>query len=110
MKKPVLSSNELAAAVVSLQPTCDNLDSSQRWIVRNGKLHKTFVFKNFTQAFGFMTQSAIVSEKMDHHPEWSNVYKTVEVDLITHHSKGITVLDIELAQRMEEIYQSFSRS
>ena len=61
---------------------------------------KTFTFKNFSEAFGFMTRAALVAEKLDHHPEWFNVYKTVEVRLNTHDAGGLTELDFELAKRM----------
>ena len=64
---------------------------------------KTFVFKDFSQAFGFMTRAALVAEKMDHHPEWRNVYKTVEVVLATHDAGGVTRLDIQLAMAMNAI-------
>ena len=62
---------------------------------------KTFVFKDFNQAFGFMTRSALLAEKMDHHPEWFNVYRTVEVTLSTHDAGGVTEKDIALAKAME---------
>lgn len=68
------------------------------WVVKDHKLHKTFQFKNFIQAFGFMTQVAIVAEKQDHHPEWSNVYNKVVVDLVSHDSEGITSRDVRLAR------------
>ncbi|MCP3474657.1 4a-hydroxytetrahydrobiopterin dehydratase [Bradyrhizobium sp. CCGUVB1N3] len=61
---------------------------------------RTFIFGDFNQAFGFMTRAALVAEKMDHHPEWKNVYKTVEVVLSTHDAGGVTALDIELAKAM----------
>jgi 4a-hydroxytetrahydrobiopterin dehydratase len=64
---------------------------------------RTFVFKDFNEAFGFMTRAALVAEKHDHHPEWRNVYKTVEVVLATHDAGGVTVLDIELAKAMDAI-------
>ena len=64
---------------------------------------KTFEFKNFVQAFGWMTQAAIHAEKLNHHPEWSNVYKTVEVALTTHDADGLTALDAKLAQKMDEL-------
>ena len=64
---------------------------------------KTFVFKDFNEAFGFMTRAALTAEKMDHHPEWRNVYKTVEVVLSTHDAGGLTRLDIELATAMNAI-------
>jgi len=64
---------------------------------------KKFVFKDFSQAFGFMTRAALVAEKMDHHPEWFNVYKTVEVTLSTHNAGGVTELDIKLAEAMDRL-------
>jgi 4a-hydroxytetrahydrobiopterin dehydratase len=62
---------------------------------------KTFVFKDFNEAFGFMSRVALVAEKADHHPEWKNVYKTVEVVLSTHDAGGLTGKDIALAEAME---------
>jgi 4a-hydroxytetrahydrobiopterin dehydratase len=62
---------------------------------------RKFVFKNFNEAFGFMTRVALVAEKMDHHPEWSNVYKTVDVVLSTHDAGGVTEKDVELAKTMD---------
>lgn len=64
---------------------------------------KTFTFKHFNEAFGFMTRAALVAEKADHHPEWRNVYKTVEVVLTTHDAGGVTQKDIDLAQAMDRI-------
>jgi 4a-hydroxytetrahydrobiopterin dehydratase len=64
-------------------------------------ISKTYTFKNFIEAFGFMTKAAIWAEKLDHHPEWSNVYKTVEVTLSTHDVDGLTELDLKLAQKMD---------
>ena len=64
---------------------------------------KTFTFRDFNEAFGFMTRVALVAEKRDHHPEWKNVYKTVEVVLATHDAGGVTARDIELAKAMEKI-------
>lgn len=65
-------------------------------------IQKTFTFKNFNQAFGFMTRVAMQAEKLDHHPEWFNVYKTVEVTLSTHDAGGVTELDIKLARFMDK--------
>mgnify|MGYP001473012144 CR=1 FL=1 len=62
---------------------------------------KRFVFANFVEAFGFMAQAALVAERMDHHPEWSNVYKTVDVLLTTHDAGGLTMKDVELARAMD---------
>ena len=66
---------------------------------------KNYVFADFVQAFGFMSQAALIAERMDHHPEWSNVYKTVNVLLTTHDADGLTQKDIELARHMERIAQ-----
>ena len=62
---------------------------------------KKFVFKDFNQAFGFMSRAALMAEKMDHHPEWFNVYKTVEVTLSTHDAGGVTDKDVALAKAMD---------
>src|SRR5438105_4422088 len=64
---------------------------------------KTFTFKDFNEAFGFMSRVALVAEKRDHHPEWKNVYRTVEVVLATHDAGGVTALDIDLAKAMNAI-------
>ena len=64
---------------------------------------KTFVFKDFNEAFGFMARAALVAEKMDHHPEWFNVYKTVDVTLSTHDAGGLTELDVKLAETMNAL-------
>jgi 4a-hydroxytetrahydrobiopterin dehydratase len=64
---------------------------------------RTFTFKDFNEAFGFMARAALVAEKSDHHPEWRNVYKTVEVVLATHDAGGVTALDIDLATAMNGI-------
>lgn len=64
---------------------------------------KKFVFKDFNQAFGFMARAALIAEKMDHHPEWFNVYKTVEVTLSTHDAGGLTELDAKLAAATDKV-------
>jgi len=64
---------------------------------------KRFKFRTFSEAFGFMTRVALVAEKMDHHPEWSNVYRTVDVTLTTHDAGGLTELDVRLARAMDDI-------
>ena len=66
-------------------------------------ISRTFVFKDFNEAFGFMSRAALVAEKSDHHPEWRNVYKTVEVVLSTHDANGVTQNDIDLAMAMDAI-------
>ena len=73
------------------------------WAIVDGKLHREFGFPNFIEAFGFMTRAAIVAQSMDHHPEWSNVYGTVVVDLVTHSAGGITENDLTLASALDEL-------
>jgi len=75
------------------------------WLEVPGRdaITKKFVFKDFNQAFGFMSRAALVAEKMDHHPEWFNVYKTVEVTLSTHDAGGLTDRDVKLAEAMDKI-------
>ena len=73
------------------------------WSVVNGKLHKDFVFDDFVEAFGFMTRAAIHIEKINHHPEWFNVYNKLSVDLVTHDAGGITQNDIVLARTLNSL-------
>ncbi len=73
------------------------------WSVADGKLHREYKFQDFVHAFGFMASAALVAESMNHHPEWFNVYSTVNVDLATHDAGGITELDFTLAGKMEEL-------
>ena len=73
------------------------------WTVESGKLHREYKFRSFVQAFGFMAQVALLAERAAHHPEWSNVYNRVVVDLTTHDAGGITQKDLELARQMEQV-------
>ncbi len=81
----------------------EELKNLPGWTVQNGKLHKEFVFEDFTEAFGFMTKVALHAEKMDHHPEWFNVYNKLRVDLMTHDAGGITTNDVALAKVFESL-------
>ncbi len=83
----------------AVQAALDELDG---WSLRDGKLHRSFRFADFRTAFAFMTRAAFAAEAMDHHPDWSNVYDRVDVDLVTHDAGAITELDVELARRMQE--------
>ena len=87
---------------LSPQAVDEALKELDGWIVADGgaAIVRTFDFRNFSEAFGFMTRVALAAEKMDHHPDWSNVYKTVEVKLSTHDSGGVTELDVKLARQM----------
>lgn len=85
-------------ALVTLNQT---LSDEQQWQIVDGKLTKTFKFKSFVRAFGWMSQVAIVAEKMNHHPEWFNVYNRVTIALVTHDVGGISNYDFTLASKME---------
>ncbi|MGH0032299.1 MAG: 4a-hydroxytetrahydrobiopterin dehydratase [Myxococcota bacterium] len=84
----------------ALRAALDELDG---WSLAEGKLHREFAFESFVVAFGFMSSVALVAERMNHHPEWSNVYGRVVVDLVTHDAGGITGLDLELARHMDAL-------
>lgn len=73
------------------------------WSTVNGKLHKDFIFDDFIEAFGFMSRAAIHIEKMNHHPEWFNVYNKISIDLVTHDAGGITQNDINLARTLNSL-------
>ena len=73
-----------------------------REVAGRDAISRKFVFKDFNEAFGFMARAALVAEKLDHHPEWSNVYKTVDVTLSTHDAGGLTEFDIKLAEAMDK--------
>lgn len=81
----------------------EQLDHEKRWKISDNKLVKTFEFKNFVQAFGWMTQVAMHAEKLIHHPEWFNVWNRVEVALTTHDVGGISDLDFKMIKRMENL-------
>lgn len=94
MARPVvLTDDEVAAAVADLHG----------WSVVDAKLHAEFRFPDFAGAFGFMAAVATEAARLDHHPEWSNVYSRVVVDLVTHDAGGITELDVALARRMSAL-------
>ncbi len=92
-RPPALSDEERKAALATLDGWHEAADRDA--------ICRTFTFKNFNQAFGFMTRSALLAEKMDHHPEWFNVYRTVEVTLTTHDAGGVTELDVKMAKAMD---------
>jgi 4a-hydroxytetrahydrobiopterin dehydratase len=73
------------------------------WTVDSGKLHREFRFRDFVQAFGFMSQVALLAERVAHHPEWFNVYNRVVIDLTTHEAGGITWKDLDMAREIERI-------
>ena len=87
------------------QARTNALSKLSGWSEVSGRdaISRKFVFKDFNAAFGFMTRAALIAEKMDHHPEWFNVYKTVDVTLSTHDAGGVTELDIKLATEMDRL-------
>jgi len=92
---------------LSMDEIQKGLDLLPNWMIKKDKLYRNYEFSNFVQAFGFMTQVALVAERLDHHPEWSNVYKTVEINLSTHAANGITDFDFKLAVAIENVYSNF---
>ena len=77
------------------------LKDLSEWTLTGGKLHRDLQFDSFVDAFGFMSKVALVAEKMDHHPEWFNVYGTLKIDLATHDAGGITEADFALATSID---------
>jgi 4a-hydroxytetrahydrobiopterin dehydratase len=88
---------------LSSEQISDELKSLPGWSVKDEKLHKDFEFESFNQAFGFMTRASMEIEKMNHHPEWFNVYNKLTVDLTTHDAGGITENDINLAKTINSL-------
>lgn len=84
------------------------LQDNQQWVLTGNKLTKSFQFKNFIQAFGWMTQVAMHAEKLIHHPEWFNVWNKVDVTLTTHDVDGISDLDFKMIKRMENLRRQMS--
>jgi 4a-hydroxytetrahydrobiopterin dehydratase len=95
---------------MNAQTTLELMTGLPEWTVNRegGAIRRTFHFTDFAQAFGFMAQMAIVSEKMDHHPEWFNVYNRVEVTLTTHDAGGLSTRDIAWATRADTAYTQLS--
>jgi 4a-hydroxytetrahydrobiopterin dehydratase len=93
---------------LTLQGAADLLSASE-WRIseaRGGTIHREFTLADFVQAFGFMTQVAIVAEKRNHHPEWSNIYDRVSITLTTHDVGGLSMNDIELAAEIDRLHAS----
>ena len=80
-----------------------NLSKLPQWKFEDGKIHKLFKFKNFNHAISFIVGVSMVCEKLNHHPEWSNVYGNVDVKLTTHRVAGLTELDFQLAEKMDQL-------
>ena len=80
-----------------------NLADVAGWTIQDGRLHKQFQFESFVEAFGFMTRLALIAESMNHHPEWSNVYNRVTINLMTHDAGGISDFDFQLARKADTL-------
>jgi len=96
MAKPTPLGPEQRAAALARIPAWEAVDGQDA-------ITRTYVFADFSEAFGFMARAALAAEKMDHHPEWTNVYKTVAVTLTTHDAGGVSARDIDLAEAMDRI-------
>jgi 4a-hydroxytetrahydrobiopterin dehydratase len=79
------------------------LEEVSKWALREGKLHREIVFRDFSEAFGFMARIALAAEKADHHPDWSNSWNKVAIDLVSHDVKGLSRRDFELAQVIDAL-------
>ena len=94
----------MSSGRLSKQQVASGLGRLKGWGVAKGNLHRMFEFKDFTQAFGFMKRVALAADRMDHHPDWSNAYNKVTIDLSTHSAGGITENDFELASKIQKIH------
>jgi 4a-hydroxytetrahydrobiopterin dehydratase len=91
---------------LSEEQIAEGLVGLPAWRLQDGKLHREFRFANFSEAFAFMTRVALEAEKRDHHPDWSNVYNRVVVDLKTHDVAGVSQKDLDLAAAIDRISES----
>lgn len=96
----------MAIEKLSSQQIEKNLRVHKGWCLQEGKLYRRYDFPNFVEAFGFMTRAALLAEKMNHHPEWSNVYGRVEIYLTTHDAEGISERDFVLAKGLDTLLQA----
>lgn len=101
MARPALLSREERTQALAELPAWQHDDDRD-------VIHRTYTFEDFNQAFGFMARVALRAEALDHHPDWSNVYRTVQVELTTHDAGGLTAVDIELARFMEGAARAMS--
>jgi len=81
----------------------ERLQQQTGWALLEGKLHRSVVFSDFVEAFGFISRVALLAEAMNHHPEWSNVWNRVDIDLTTHDAGGLSDLDFQLADRIDKL-------
>jgi 4a-hydroxytetrahydrobiopterin dehydratase len=96
----------MAAMKLAKAEVATELRKLKGWSLKKGNLHRVFELKDFSAAFGFMARVALAAEKMDHHPDWSNSWNKVTVDLSTHSAGGLTKNDFDLAGKIQQIYGS----
>lgn len=96
----------MGATKMNEQQIASELKNLKGWTVERGNLHRVFEFHDFSQAFGFMSRVALAAEAMGHHPDWSNVWNKVTIDLSTHSAGGLTQNDFGLAGKIQQIFES----
>ena len=89
--------------VLSNDDIANRLGVNSQWELKDNKLYRRLMFEDFVHAFGFMAQIAMVAEKINHHPEWANVYRTVDIYLTTHDAGGVSEKDFELLAKIEQL-------
>jgi 4a-hydroxytetrahydrobiopterin dehydratase len=104
MPRAKLSNEQIQQRLHALSSSSPADPRASSWSLRADKLHRELAFADFVQAFGFMARVALVAERMNHHPEWSNVYNRVVIDLTTHDAGGISELDFQLASHIDALY------
>jgi 4a-hydroxytetrahydrobiopterin dehydratase len=104
LKLPLGTGGHMSRGKLSKQEIAAGLRKLNGWSVVKGNLHRVFEFKDFKQAFGFMKRVALAADRMNHHPDWSNAYNKVTVDLSTHSAGGLTKNDFELAGKIQKIH------
>jgi 4a-hydroxytetrahydrobiopterin dehydratase len=102
---PPIGTSKSSPVKLSDQELALELTKLRAWKVEGDKLRREYVFADFVSAFGFMASAALVAQALDHHPEWTNIWNKVRIDLTTHDAAGITGLDVKLAHAMEELAQ-----
>ncbi len=103
MVGPEPSASAMAATPLTPEQINALPSTLQAWSLEGGKLHRELSFADFSEAFGFMAQVGLAAEAMGHHPEWSNVWNRVTIDLTTHDTGGLSNLDVQLAQRIDQL-------
>lgn len=95
--------------LLSVDKIREELQHFTGWNFKDNGISKMFIFKNFVEAFGFMSSVAILAEKANHHPDWSNCYKKVMINLTTHEHGGVTKRDIDLLKEIEKVASNYSK-